>query len=63
MDVSPDGRQLVVIGNFKNANGVQHDQIVKIDLTGAAAAVIRAGTLCSTPRPATELITTVTSVT
>ncbi len=39
MAVSPDGRQLVVIGNFKNADGVQHDQIVKVDLTGTAAAI------------------------
>ena len=39
MDVSPDGRQLIVIGNFKNANGVQHDQIVKIDLAGTSSAV------------------------
>ena len=39
MDVSPNGRQLVVIGNFKNANGVQHDQIVMIDLTGSSAVI------------------------
>jgi hypothetical protein len=39
MDVSPDGRQLIVIGDFKNANGVQHDQIVKIDLTGTSAVI------------------------
>ncbi|MGC1215260.1 MAG: malectin domain-containing carbohydrate-binding protein [Micromonospora sp.] len=35
--VSPDGKQLVVIGNFKKANGVVHDQIVKIDLGTAAS--------------------------
>ena len=39
MDVSPNGSQLVVIGNFKNANGVVHDQIVLLDLTGSSAAV------------------------
>ena len=39
MDVSPDGTQLMVIGDFKNANGVQHDQIVKIDLGSSAATV------------------------
>ena len=40
MDVSPDGTRLVVIGNFKNANGVQHDQIVEISLVGSSASVI-----------------------
>ena len=39
MDVSPDGTRLVVIGNFKYADGVQHDQIVQISLTGPVAAV------------------------
>ena len=39
MDVSPNGAQMVVIGNFKNANGVLHDQIVLLDLTGSSAAV------------------------
>jgi hypothetical protein len=37
--LSPDGSQLVAIGNFKKADGVVHDQIVKINL-GAAAATI-----------------------
>ena len=39
MSISPDGRSLIVIGNFKNADGVQHDQIVWLDLSGSAAAV------------------------
>ncbi|SCL15457.1 Di-glucose binding within endoplasmic reticulum [Micromonospora rhizosphaerae] len=37
--VSPDEKQLVVIGNFKKADGVVHDQIVRIDLGDTAAAV------------------------
>ena len=40
MDVSPDGTRLVVIGNFKNADGAQHDQIVQISLVGSSASVI-----------------------
>ena len=39
MDISPDGTRLVVVGNFKNANGVVHDQIVMIDLGGSSAVV------------------------
>ncbi len=36
--VSPNGGQLVVIGNFKNANGVLHDQVVRLTL-GATATI------------------------
>jgi hypothetical protein len=39
IDISPNGATAVVIGNFKNANGVLHDQIVLLDLTGAAAVI------------------------
>ncbi len=39
MDLSPDGTRLVVIGNFKNANGALHDQITMIDV-GASSAVL-----------------------
>ena len=39
MDVSPDGSRLVVIGNFKMANGDVHDQIVMIDLDSTQAVV------------------------
>ncbi len=39
MDISPDGTRAVVIGNFKDANGVLHDQIVMLDLTGSSAAI------------------------
>jgi PKD repeat protein len=42
MDLSPDGTRLVVVGNFKNANGVLHDQIVVIDV-GASAATLDTG--------------------
>ncbi|GGK08953.1 hypothetical protein GCM10010123_43540 [Pilimelia anulata] len=38
--VSPDGGQLVVIGNFRRAGGAAHDQIVRLDL-GPKAATIR----------------------
>ena len=37
--VSPDGSKLVAIGNFKKANGVLHDQVLKLDL-GATSATI-----------------------
>jgi hypothetical protein len=51
MDISPDGRWLVVGGNFKKANGLDRDQVVMIDLAGATA-VVRADwrTLRFTPR-------------
>lgn len=41
LDVSPDGTKAVVIGNFKNANGVLHDQVVMLNL-GATAGTINA---------------------
>jgi Malectin domain len=34
MDLSPDGTRLVVIGNFKTANGLSRDQILVADLGG-----------------------------
>lgn len=37
MDVSPDGQRLVVLGNFKHANGLDRDQIAMIDLNGSSA--------------------------
>ncbi|WP_262285106.1 malectin [Micromonospora sp. MA102] len=37
--VSPDEKQLVIIGNFKKANGVVHDQIVRINLGDSAATI------------------------
>jgi hypothetical protein len=48
--VSPDGTQLVVIGNFKNADGVLHDQVVKLDLGPDAAAIADWNTDRYTPR-------------
>ena len=39
MDISPNGTRAVVLGNFKDANGVLHDQIVMLDL-GASSGVI-----------------------
>ena len=39
IDISPDGTLAVVIGNFKNANGVLHDQIVLLTLTGTSAII------------------------
>ncbi len=39
MDISPDGTRMIIIGNFKNANGVLSDQIVMLDL-GTSAGVI-----------------------
>ncbi|HEU4426112.1 MAG TPA: hypothetical protein VFR67_26545, partial [Pilimelia sp.] len=37
--VSPDGGQLVVVGNFKRANGILHDQVVKLVLGNTTATI------------------------
>ena len=39
MDISPDGKRAIVVGNFKNADGNVHDQIVMLDL-GPTSAVV-----------------------
>jgi Malectin domain/PKD domain len=39
MDISPDGTRAIVLGDFKDANGALHDQIVMIDLNGSSAAI------------------------
>ncbi len=39
LDITPDGTDMVVIGNFTSAGGQPRDQIVRVDLAGAAAAV------------------------
>ncbi|MGD0684299.1 MAG: malectin domain-containing carbohydrate-binding protein, partial [Streptosporangiaceae bacterium] len=39
MDISPDGTRAIVVGDFKDANGAVHDQIVMLDLTGSSAVV------------------------
>ncbi|MEU8261216.1 malectin domain-containing carbohydrate-binding protein [Micromonospora sp. NPDC048999] len=48
--LSPDGSQLVVIGNFKKADGVVHDQIVKLNLGATAVTVADWNTSRYTPR-------------
>ncbi|MGC3994504.1 MAG: PKD domain-containing protein [Propionicimonas sp.] len=37
MDVSPDGKRLVAVGNFDTLNGVKNHQLALLDLTGATA--------------------------
>jgi hypothetical protein len=39
MDISPDGHWLVAIGNFKKVNGIDRDQAVMVDISGASAVV------------------------
>lgn len=39
IDVTPDGRQVVVIGNFKRADGLLRDQVAVLDTSGATARV------------------------
>jgi hypothetical protein len=39
MDISPDGTRAIVVGDFKDANGAVHDQIVMIDLNGSSAVI------------------------
>ncbi|TWD83283.1 PKD domain-containing protein [Kribbella amoyensis] len=39
MDVSPNGNQLVAIGNFDTISGSQHHQAFMLNLSGASAAV------------------------
>ncbi|XAN39249.1 malectin domain-containing carbohydrate-binding protein [Micromonospora schwarzwaldensis] len=39
LTVSPNGKHLVVIGNFKKADGAVHDQIVRINLGTSSATV------------------------
>ncbi len=39
MSVNPAGTRAVVLGNFKNADGVVHDQAVQLDLGAASATV------------------------
>jgi hypothetical protein len=40
MDVSPDGRRMVVIGNFDTVNGLTRPAVVQIDLSTQPAAVV-----------------------
>lgn len=39
LDITPDGTKAVVLGNFKQANGGDYDQVVVLNLTGAAASI------------------------
>ncbi len=39
LDVTPDGSELVAIGNFNDIEGVQHHQVFMLNLTGTSAAV------------------------
>jgi PKD repeat protein len=39
MDITPDGSELVAIGNFDTIAGVKHHQVFMLNLTGASAAV------------------------
>jgi PKD repeat protein len=39
LDISPDGKRLIAIGNFKTADGLPRDQIVMIDLDTPTATV------------------------
>jgi hypothetical protein len=39
LDVSADGDRLVVVGNFRRADGMLRDQVVMIDISGSAASV------------------------
>ena len=41
IDVTPNGATMVVIGNFKTANGLLRDQAAMLDLTGSSAKVAR----------------------
>jgi PKD repeat protein len=38
-DVTPAGDRLVVVGNFRTVGGINRDQVVMIDLTGATGSV------------------------
>lgn len=38
--LTPDGRRLAVVGNFRTVDGIARDQIVMIDLTGPTAQVV-----------------------
>ncbi|MEU7824927.1 malectin domain-containing carbohydrate-binding protein, partial [Catellatospora sp. NPDC049133] len=48
--LNPNGQQLVVVGNFKKAGGVLHDQIVKLDLGAGSASIADWNTTRYTPR-------------
>ena len=39
LDVTKDGSRLVVIGNFRKANGLDRDQVVQVNLTGTSSSI------------------------
>ena len=39
LDITQDGSRLVVIGNFRKANGLDRDQAVQIDITGTTSSI------------------------
>jgi hypothetical protein len=39
LDVSPDGRRLVAVGNFREVDGRPRDQVVMLDISGRTAVV------------------------
>ncbi|MGG5258057.1 PKD domain-containing protein [Phycicoccus avicenniae] len=39
LDITKDGSRLVVIGNFRKANGLDRDQAVQINLTGTSSSI------------------------
>ena len=39
LDITQDGSRMVVIGNFRKANGLDRDQAVQIDLTGTSSSI------------------------
>ena len=39
MDISPNGTRAIVLGDFKDANGALHDQIVMLDLNANSAVI------------------------
>lgn len=39
LDVTKDGSRLIVIGNFRKANGLDRDQVVQIDIAGATSSI------------------------
>ena len=39
VDISPNGTRAIVLGNFKDANGALHDQILMLDLTSTSAVI------------------------
>ena len=39
LDITKDGSRMVVVGNFRKANGLDRDQVVQINLTGTSSSI------------------------